>query len=106
LHPIHVKPYQINNKVKNELSKIRVRIFQNRILRQIFGHKGSGKGSTMRNFIVCTVQGSRVIKSSRLRWARYVARMREGRNDFIIFTGTPTGCRYFDLVTHFLSEAK
>ena len=35
----------------------RLRVFENRILWQIFGPKrmGSGECSTMRNFIVCTV---------------------------------------------------
>ena len=32
----------------------------------------------------------RVIKSRRLRWARHVARMEEGRSAFKILTGTPT----------------
>ena len=51
---------------------------------------GSGEGSTLRNFIVCTV---RVIKSRRLRWAGHVARKEEGRSSFKILTGNPTGRR-------------
>jgi hypothetical protein len=47
---------------------------------------GSGKGSTIRNFIVCTVK---VIKSRRLRWAGHVARMEEGRSAFEILTVMP-----------------
>ena len=35
----------------------------------------------------------RVIKSRRLRWAGHVARMEEGRSDFKILTGKPTGKR-------------
>ena len=35
----------------------------------------------------------RVIKSTRLRWAGYVARMEEGRSTFIILAGIPTGKR-------------
>ena len=34
-----------------------------------------------------------VIKSRRLRWAGFVARMEEGRIAFNILTGTPTGMR-------------
>ena len=38
----------------------RLRVFENRILKQIFGTKkdemGSGEGSTLKNFIVFTVQ--------------------------------------------------
>ena len=35
----------------------------------------------------------RVIKSRKLRWARHVARMEEGRSAFKIVTGKPTGKR-------------
>ena len=35
----------------------------------------------------------RVIKSRRLRWARHVARMEEGRSAFKILTGKPAGKR-------------
>ena len=52
---------------------------------------GSGEGSTMRNFIVCTVGG--VIKSRRLRWAGHVAKIEKGRSAFQILTGNPTGKR-------------
>ena len=43
---------------------------------------GSGEGSTMRNFVVCTVHLIivRVIKSRRLRWTGNVARMEEVRS--------------------------
>ena len=43
----------------------RIKVFENRILRRIFGPKrmGSGEGSTMRHFIVCAVH---LIKSRRL----------------------------------------
>ena len=50
---------------------------------------GSGEGSTMRNFIVCTVHINIVIQSRRLRWTGPVARMEEGRNAFKILTGKP-----------------
>ena len=49
---------------------------------------GSGEGSTMRNFIVCTVRLIvRVIKSRRLRLSGH----KEGMSAFIILTGKPTG---------------
>ena len=35
----------------------------------------------------------RVIKSRRLRWSGYVARMEGGKSAFKILTGTPTGKR-------------
>ena len=50
---------------------------------------GSGEGSTMRNFIVCTVH--LVIKSRRLRWAGHVVRMEEGRSAFKILAANPAG---------------
>ena len=34
-----------------------------------------------------------MIKSNRLRWAGYVARMEDGRSTFKILIGTPTGKR-------------
>ena len=46
----------------------------------------------MRNFIVCTIPPNivRVINSRRLRRARLVARMEEGRSAFKVLTGKPT----------------
>ena len=54
---------------------------------------GSGEGSTMRNFTVCTVHLIWVIKSRRLRWPGHVARMEEGRSAFKALIGKPTGKR-------------
>ena len=53
---------------------------------------GSGDGSTVRNFIVCTVHliTARVIECRTLRWAAHIARMEEGRSAFKILTGKPT----------------
>ena len=53
---------------------------------------GSGEGSTIRNFIVCTIHliDLRVIKSRRLRWEGHVVRMEDGRSAFNILTGSPT----------------
>ena len=45
----------------------------------------------MRNFIVCTVH--LMVKSRRLRWAGYVARMEEVRSAFNILTDKATGKR-------------
>ena len=49
----------------------------------------------MRNFIVCSPNIVRVIRSRRLRWAGLVARMEDGRSAFKILTGKPTGKRPF-----------
>ena len=60
----------------------RIRIFESRNLRRIFRPRemqmGSVEGSTMRNFMVCTIyliQSGRIRRS--LRWAGHV-----GRSDF------------------------
>ena len=54
---------------------------------------GSGEGSTMKNFIVLyrSTNIVRVNKSRRLRWVGHVARMEEGRSNFRILTGKPSG---------------
>ena len=54
---------------------------------------GSGEGSTMRNFILCTVRLSQAIKSRRLRLASHVARMEEGRSPFNRLTRKHTAKR-------------
>jgi hypothetical protein len=67
----------------------RLRAFENRVLRRIFGPKREEDGSwrKLHNDELHTLYSSpnivRVIKSSRLRWAGHVARM--GKGD--VFTG-------------------
>ena len=57
---------------------------------------GSGESSTMRNFCLNRSPNIvRVIKSRRLRWARHVSKMEEGRRNFKMLTGKPTGKRPF-----------
>ena len=69
----------------------RLRVFENRILRQIFGPKRDENGEWRRLLneeIHCTVHNIvKVIKSRRLRWAGHVARMEEGRSAFKILEG-------------------
>ena len=75
----------------------RLRVFEVRILRQIFRPKRDASGDWRRlhkdelhslyrspNIII-------VIKSRILRWAGHIARMEEGRSAFKILTGTPIG---------------
>ena len=79
--------------------KSRLRVFENRILRRIFGPKRDENGEWRRlhNGELHSLYRSpnivRVIKSRRLRWAGHVARMEEGRSAFKIVTGLPTGKR-------------
>ena len=66
----------------------RLRVFENKILRRIFGPKGgeNGEWRRLRNEELYSLYGSpnivRVIKSTRLRWAGHIARMEEGRSAF------------------------
>ena len=77
----------------------RLRVFENRILRQIFGPKRDENGEWRRHHneelrsLYRSPNIVRVIKSTRLRWAGHVARMEEGRSAFKILTGKPTGKR-------------
>ena len=73
----------------------RLRIFENRILRRIFGPRmdKNEEWRSLHNEEYRSPNIVRVIKSRRLIWAGYVARMEEGRNTFKILTGKPTGKR-------------
>ena len=77
----------------------RLMVFENRILRRIFGPKRDEKGEWRRlhNEELDSLYRSpnivRVIKSRRLRWIGHVARMEKGRSVFKILTGKPTGKR-------------
>ena len=77
----------------------RLRVFENRILRRIFGPKRDENGEWRRSHneklhsLYRSPNIVRVIKSRRLRWAGHVPRMEEGRSAFKILTGKPTGKR-------------
>jgi hypothetical protein len=77
----------------------RLRVFENRVLRRIFGPKREEDASwrKVRNDELHSLYSSpnifRVIKSRRMRWARRVARMGEGRGVYRILGGEPEGKR-------------
>ena len=75
-------------------------MFQNRVLRRIFGPKRDGVTGEWRklyneelNDLYCSPNIVRVVKKSRLRWAGHVARMGEGRGVHKVLVGKPEGKR-------------
>jgi hypothetical protein len=77
-------------------------VFENRALRSIFGPKRdevTGEWKKLHNEelndLYCPHNIVRVIKSRRMRWARYMAHMGEGRDVYIVLVGKPEGKRPF-----------
>ena len=75
-------------------------MFENRVLRRIFGPKRDGVTGEWRklhneelNDLYCSPNIVRVIKSRRMRWAGHVARMEEGRVVHKVLMGKPEGKR-------------
>jgi transposase len=77
----------------------RLRVFENRVLRKIFGPKRQEDGSwrKLHNDELHSLYSSpnivRVIKSRRMRWTGHVARMGEGRGVYTVLVGRPEGKR-------------
>ncbi|KAJ4435353.1 hypothetical protein ANN_17966 [Periplaneta americana] len=78
----------------------RLRVFENKVLRKIFGAKRdevTGEWRKLHNTELHALYTSpdiiRNIKSRRLRWAGHVARMGESRNAYRVLVGTPEGKR-------------
>jgi hypothetical protein len=78
----------------------RLRVFENRVLRGIFGPKRdevTGKWRKLHNEEIHNLYSSpdiiRKIKSRRMRWAGHVARMGVGRNVYRVLVGRPEGKR-------------
>jgi hypothetical protein len=76
----------------------RLRMFENRVLRRIFGPKRDGVTGEWRrlhneelNNLYSSPNIIRVIKSRRMRWAGHVVRMGEGRGAYRILVGRPEG---------------
>ena len=72
----------------------RLRAFEQRILRRIFGPKRDGNGECRRLYnelhsLYRSPNIVRVIKSRRLKWAGLVTRMEEDESAFKILTGKP-----------------
>ena len=78
----------------------RLRVFENRVLRGIFGPKRDGVTGKWRklhneelNDLYSSPNIVRAIKSRRMRWAEHVARMEEGRGVHKVLVGKPEGMR-------------
>jgi hypothetical protein len=78
----------------------RLRVFENRVLRRIFGHKRdevTGEWRKLHNVELQDLCSSPtivwMIKSRRMRWAGNVARMGEGRTMYRVLVGKPEGKR-------------
>jgi hypothetical protein len=76
--------------------KCRLRVFENRVLRRVFGPKRgevTGEWRRLHNDELYAVYSSpniiRVIKSRRLRWAGHVARMGERRDAYRVLVRKP-----------------
>jgi hypothetical protein len=73
----------------------RLRVFDNSVLRKIFGPKREEDGSWRKSHndelhsLYSSPNIVRVIKSRRMRWARHVARMGEGRGVYRVLVGKP-----------------
>jgi hypothetical protein len=79
--------------------ELRLRVFENRVLRKIFGPKREEDGSWIKlhNDELHNLYSSpnivRVIKSRRMRWAGHVARMGKRRGVYRVLVGRPEGKR-------------
>ncbi|KAJ4430978.1 hypothetical protein ANN_19571 [Periplaneta americana] len=82
------------------LGATRLRVFENKVLRKIFGAKRdevTGEWRKLHNTELHILYSSpgiiRNIKSRRLRWVGHVARMGESRNAYRVLVGRPEGKR-------------
>jgi hypothetical protein len=84
----------------------RLRVFENRVLRRIFGYKREEDGSwrKLHNDELHSPYSSpnivRVIKSRWMRWTRHAARMREGRGVYRVLVGRSEGKRPLGRTRH------
>jgi hypothetical protein len=78
----------------------RLRVFENRVLRRIFGPKKGELSEEWRklhneelNDLYCSPNIIRVKKSKRMRWTGHVARMRTSTGEYRVLVGKPEGKR-------------
>jgi hypothetical protein len=75
-------------------------VFENRVLRRIFGPKRDeimGEWRKLHNEDLHDLYSSpsimKIIKSRRMRWTGHLTRMRERRNEYRLLVGKPEGNR-------------
>jgi hypothetical protein len=75
-------------------------VFENRVLRRIFGLKGSGVRGRWRKLhneelhnLYSSMSIIRIITSRRMKWAGHVARMGKNRNVYRLLVRKPDGTR-------------
>jgi hypothetical protein len=80
--------------------KHRQRVFENRVLRRIFGPKRDEVTEELRKLhneelrnMYSSPSIIRMVKSRRMRWAGHVARMGEKKNSYRLLVGKPEGKR-------------
>jgi hypothetical protein len=85
----------------------RLRVFENRMLRRIFEHKRdkvTGEWGKLHNnelnYLYCSSNNVRVIKSRKMRWAGHVARMGERRGIYRVLVRKPEGKRPLERLRH------
>jgi hypothetical protein len=82
-------------------------VFENRVLRRIFGPKRDELMRELRKLhneelrdLYSSLSIIRIIKSRRMRWASHVARMGEKRNAYRLFVGKKEGKRLLRISRH------
>jgi hypothetical protein len=97
---LHVVLYGCETWLFTLREKHRLRVFENRMLRRIFGPKRDEVTRKRRklhneelNYLYSSPRIVQVIKSKRMRWAGHVARMRERRGIYRVLVGKPNGRR-------------
>jgi hypothetical protein len=86
---VHIYTQTINR--TTQYNRI-LRVFENRVLRRIFGTKRDEVKGELSD-LYCSPNVGLVIKSRIVRWAGHVARMGERRGVFRIFCGSSEGKR-------------
>ena len=79
-------------------------MFENRVLRRIFGPKrdelrGNGENYIMRRLMICTAELTVWAITSKIGWTVHVARMYEKRGAYRVLVGKPEGKRPLDIPT-------